>query len=273
MKKVNVLFLGVLVFFAGFLGSCTKDDTNDGAISLAGDTGYTAGDATVTAGGTFTVKWTATSTTDMKYVSITKDGDIIAAWNNIEIASSSSNTYINTATLTVPTTVGTYTFAIVIYDKSKVELARKSIVITVSAAAGQISTYASINLGGSSSNYGSYLDAETGSAYTLDQINASATVKSSIDIIFDAGKLYNTSTAITSSTGTKFATSTITTAQFDASTDDALFSALTASLDNITVSAGTVVFFKTAGGKKGLIKVISLTSASGTLTIAEKIQN
>jgi hypothetical protein len=30
MKKVNVLFLGVLIFFAGFLGSCTKEDDPSG---------------------------------------------------------------------------------------------------------------------------------------------------------------------------------------------------------------------------------------------------
>jgi len=278
MKKLTLIAIALVAMAATFT-SCKKDTTNDAAISLAGDTGYTATDATVAPGATFTVKWTATcTTTNMAFVSITKDGAAQIGWTDKEIASSSESTYVDQATLTAPLNVGAYVYAIVIEDKDKAELVSKSITITVSGPVVNLDTYTNLKMGGSDSNFGSYLDAETGSVYTLTMLNdpsQGAARKATVDMLFDISNLANKDLAGTlfpGGTGTKFATSTLTAANFDALINDNSFSSLTATLDNIEITVGDVVFFVTGGGKKGYIKVIAMTSATGDLTIDEKIQ-
>lgn len=280
MKKFNLLFLGALVLFAGFFSSCKKDETNDASISLAGDTGYTASDATVTAGDAFKVKWTATSTIDMSYISITKDDNAITGWDEKEIASASKSTYIGEATINVPLSGGPYTYAIVVFDKNKVELARKEIVITIAAAAAPLTSYTAKLLGGPSNSVGSLFVSATGTI--LKQTEVTATNGPTIDITYGVNSSTPTIisasvrgsqgyTAITGATETKYIASsldfaTVTSAQV-AAIDFA--SAVT----SIAVAQGNTYAFKNAAGKIGLFKVTAIVAGnSGSCTIDVKVQ-
>lgn len=274
MRKINLLLVSLLVLASNFFTSCKKDDAaSDADIQIVAQTGYISGNATVQPGTQFKVKWTATVTTsDMKYLSITRDGVALSSWSLKEIDSDYENAYNSEATLTAPLSGGPYTYAIVVSDKDENEIASIEFVITLQAAAGSIGTYPSINMGGASSSFGSYLDAEAGTVYKVAQVNGSSTVKNSIDVIFDAGQLWNSGGIFSSSTGTKFAATQLNETGFAAISDDATFSSYTASSDKITVTSGSVVFFQTKAGKKGLIRVISMTSGTGDLNIALKIQ-
>jgi len=282
--------LGVLILFAGFFASCSKDTTNDATISLAGDTGYTATDATVPANGTFTVKWTATSSVDMKYVSITKDDGILASWNYIEIASGSSNTYIDQATISVPASGGPYTYAIIIYDKDKNELTRKSLVITIGSTA-TLNSYSATLYNGlwyTDSGNGAFIDLETGTTYSQTSSSAilSSTDQAKVDLLY----WYGTSTTYTlaspndataqgadgaaatkswtvrNATKLKVVTITQTWDNLTASDIDSYATSFGSDTKITGLSVGKIIAFQTVGGKNGLIRVDALNGTSGSKT-------
>jgi hypothetical protein len=266
MKKFKLLFFALLVATTGFFSSCEEETSGPSFDFSGGD--YISENTTVGAGDEIKFKWTITSDVNMETMDITKNGSYVAGWADKEIDNASKNTYIDEVTLPADNNPGTYTYEFTVYDGDGVEIISKSIVITV-VAVKALTTYDNNHtMGGAGSSNGSYLDAETGIIYKLGDLTDN--VKTLIDIVFDAGQFKNTASALTSATGTTFATTTLTTAQFDAATSDFLFSGITASANNITISANSVVLFQTKGGKKGIIKVKSLTSTD--VTIAIKIQ-
>lgn len=277
MRKINFLLVSLLVVASGFFASCSKDDEGGNSIDFFGGN-YIDGDVTVPAGSTLAFKFTATSETSMELLEIDMDGYGVVF--DEEIPNASNNSYTKEVTLTAPSNPGTYVYDFQIWDNATGDaslIVSKTITVTVTAAAGQISTYSNINLGASNvTTHGSYLDAEAGIAYKLSDVNGSTTIKNAIDIIFDLGTLYNsTTTALFSSgTGTKFKATTITGTEYSAMTTDANFPTVTADLNTIPATANSVIFFVTKAGKKGLIKVNSLTNstATGVLNIDIKIQ-
>lgn len=265
MKKINSLMLGVLVLFAGFFGSCSKDTSGNGpSISFTNDVDST----TVTSGSSWTITGVITSDAGLDQVKYFKTVGGSETQMGSAITSFSDKNNFN-FTVNVPSITALTTVRIEATDKNNIT---NSLIYTikVGAAAGQINSY-TVNMGGSSSSYGSYLDAETGTVYTSSQLNA--TVDATIDIIFDASKLWNyDSGTFASGTGTKFATTTITSAQFGLITDDSSFASMSATLSSVTVAAGNVVFFTTTGGKKGLALINSLSSSTGNLSISLVVQ-
>ena len=291
---MNRLLFGMLLVGSMLFVGCNKDTTNDTAISFAGDTGFTATDATVTAGGAFTVKWTATSSTNMGYFSILKDGSAYDVWSQKEIPNASKSTYIDQVTITVPLTTGTYTYAFVVFDNSKVELARKSIVITV-AAAGTINSYTDKIIGGSgNATIGSSFASADGTIYLLA---AAKTNSSKIDFIYFYGDVnlatlaapsdVDVATVFTGTNGistwsvknaTKIQKVSI---DFTSITTPAgipdVSSTGASKVNNLAI--GDVLAFQTAStssnaNKKGLIKVTAITTGSndsGSITIQVKV--
>jgi hypothetical protein len=299
MKKINILMLGVLVLFAGFFASCKKDAaTNDATISLAGDVGYTATDATVTGGGTFKIKWTATSSTDMGYITIAQDNSAYVGWNEKVIASGSKSTYIDEATITVPASGGPYTYSIIIYGTgtNSIELARKDIVITIGATTAKLNFWTgtlAAQLGASGSSIGSSYATSTNSVYTSNTVGSytanvdfyyfystSASVYAEIISPFYAGGTGGISSVAGWATqnATKFGTTSVTATEFDniVATDESLVvsSATSLTADKVvTLAVGNVFAFQTAAGKKGLAKVKILTTGdTGSITIEVKVQ-
>lgn len=296
MKKINVSMLAVLVLFAGFFGSCKKDQTNDASISLAGDTGYTATDATLTAGSTFKVKWTATSTIDMKYVSITKDDAILASWNNIEIPSASSTTYINEATLTVPVSGGPYTYAIIVYDKNNAELARKEIVITVGSAGNALTSYTDKILGAQTSSNGSSFLSVDGTVLQIADAKANSN-KVDFMYYYSSGDQSAIVAPSDASAATQFNNANTGVATWSVKNATKLKKLTGVTFENITNSSaiddvsstgstkvsalavGDVVAFMTAStsakaSKKGVFKVTNISAATtaGSVTIQVKVE-
>lgn len=274
MRKINFLLVSLLVVASGFFASCSKDDEGGNSIDFFGGN-YIDADETVPAGSTLAFKFTATSETAMELLEVEMTGYGVVF--DEEIPNASKNSYTKEVTLTAPANAGVYTYEFQIWDNADGDaslIVSKSITITVTAAGGQISTYANKTLGGGSSTEGSYLDAESGTVYKSAELTD--VVKAKVDIIFDLGTFYNsTTTALFSSgTGTKFKSTTITATEFAAMTNDANFPTATADLNTIQVSANSVILFVTKAGKKGLIKVNSLTNstATGILNIDIKVQ-
>jgi hypothetical protein len=171
----------------------------------------------------------------------------------------------------------------------------ESIAIQTSAAAGGIVSWTAILGGGGHQTLGSFFASANGTVYLASQAVAAA---ANIDIIFYYGTaaglsgagLYAPNSAIKNEysagggkivttfsvlNSTKFATTTVTGTQFDGATDDALITANVSSptADAIQIAAGSVYGFTTVGGKKGLIKVVSIpTDNTGTCSIAVKVQ-
>jgi hypothetical protein len=273
MKKINLLMLGVLVLFAGFFSSCNKDTSAPGP-SITFDNGATSGNAS---NGSYTINGTAKASGKLDKIQFYTVTTSNGSTNESEISGSAITSFNNDTvqhfSLTVNNITATTTIKVLVTDKNSVT-ASSTFTINAGSAPGLISTYSNLYMGGgSNTTYGSYLDAESGTVYKSSQLTT--TIDATIDIIFDLGTLYNSDAGTFSSgTGTKFSTTTITTAAFDAMTDDSSISGLDGTANTVAVSANNVYFFKTVGGKKGLIKVKSLssTTSSGTLNFDVKIQ-
>jgi hypothetical protein len=142
-----------------------------------------------------------------------------------------------------------------------------------------IANYSNIKLGGWDSEYASCLDAETGDP--VGSLGAASEEKlKTIDMYFEDSKLGCTDMdslkfdngARFTDTGVRYAKTSFTSEQFENVKNDNLFKDLTATLKEMPIKNGDIVFFITRQGKKGLLKVVNITSPRGDLTLDEKIQ-
>lgn len=142
-----------------------------------------------------------------------------------------------------------------------------------------ISSYSDLKLGGWDSNYGSCLDVDTGTPYGSSALRDDAR-RPLIDVFFDEAKLactdldsiYYNNVSRLPDTGTRFAPTTFTAADFDGMKGDDLFANMNATQKEIAIQVGSVVFFRAKSGRKGLLKVVSMTDPKGDLTLDLKIQ-
>lgn len=150
---------------------------------------------------------------------------------------------------------------------------------TIKAMAMNIISYPNRNLGGWNSNYGSCLDAETGNVYGGSKTK-NPDIAPLLDVYYEDSKLgstdldsmyYNNVNRLRD-TGTRYNKTTFTPTDFDNIKSDVFFKNYTAPLREVTIEPGDVVYFITKGGKKGLLKIISLTDPKGDLLLDEKIQ-
>jgi len=278
MKKLKFLgafIAAIAVISMMFISSCNKDTTSDlsPTINLKGGTIYTSADAIIDSGTMINVGITAFSNTSSSSklaklsLVITIDNTPRPSIDETLSASSADKDYAINVDW-----IGAARISITVTDKDgKTNVVAINITGKKPSSGTTLTSYPNKNMGGSTSSFGSYLDAETGNVYSVTQVNASTTTKNSIDVIFDLGTLKTTAAVITS-TGTTFASTTLTSANFDAITTDATFGSYNPTLTQVVITAGQVVFFRTIGGKKGLIKVISMTSGTGDLNIDLKIQ-
>lgn len=264
MKKIKLFGLFVAAATLMFFNSCKKDDEPvKPTITVSPSaTSVKAGVAV-----TYTVQ--VSSDQDLKTLAIsasTKGEGASAADTTISFDKDSHSKSIDYV-YTAPASATSVTITFTVTDEDESEQAVQTLTINPS-----ITAYPTLQLGGSASLKGSYLDIDAGLVYSTSDIS-DATKKAAVDIIFDNASLKNTASLITTSTGTKLVKTTLTGAAFDAITTDASFGSYTATDDNITIAAGDVVFFLTASGKKGLLKVVSMTSATGDLVLSAKVSN
>jgi hypothetical protein len=305
MRHFNLLLVSLLLVVSGVFTSCKDDTENDATISFLSKSGYVSADAEVVKGGTFKIAWSATCTSsDMKYVSITKDDADITGWNLKEIDSDYKSAYTDSATLTASSNTGSYTYTITVYDKDEAKLASVSVVITVTE---DYTTYTSKLLYDalSAGTSKTFFSSSTGSTYTVSEAVSAA---SSVDFGFLYDQAYSTTKACLisfdsySSTGnyTSSLTGSYNATYFKISSESVYTAATTASAlasaytsgttpTSIsgytqgkivgTISAGDYIAFKTASSKYGIIYVSAISrdsessSNSQTMTITVKVQN
>lgn len=297
MKKLNLLFLLVAGFFAmTAIVSCTPE-TDDVKPTL----GFIAEGASITAD-----KTVDPLTPLLFKVSGAENPNTKKALQSIRVQSFIDNTpnVDTTVTINDDSYLGSFNynatsfyskeekFTFTLTDKAG-ETATKTFIITTTEAAGNIKTFTNVILLGAQSNAnGSYLDAYTADIYTSANYLANA---ASIDMIYFYGStnlatLAAPSDVTVNGTGsnlalavgmspqndTKFMTTTITTAEFDAMADDSSFPTITSGAGDSKandLALNDVIAFETADGKKGLIKVTEIVvNANGTLKIDVKIQ-
>lgn len=298
MKKYLLIFGAIMLFSAALLTSCTSDNPTvdlPPSISFVTGAGYISGNATVVVSTPFVVKILAeanvTSGTKIESVGITR---II----NNQIVGDTSFAF-NDATVTLEITFMSY--SVVGVENIEFKATDKdgqsktiSLQITTEEPAGDpIDSWTERLLGSWNNPTGSSFASINGEVYTIDiafanqsiidymywwGASTSATIGAPDDenaqLVFNEGdyRLENWTTK----NATRFKTTMLTSADFDAVTD------ATPCIDNATgadqkrigaLVPNQVIAFITVTGKHGLIRVKSnVTGSDGTITIDVKVQ-
>jgi hypothetical protein len=300
MKKLLFATLS-LVLFAGtvFFSSCSKSEDNtptdqNPVINFVAKSGYVSGDVTLTAGAAFKVNITAFSNTS----SGSKLAELIISrvYNNnpktildSTISLSSLNAEFQANALSL---VGTERWIFKVVDKAGYS-SEISFNITTEAAAGPINTFSMKILGAQTAATGSSFASIDGTIYSLAEAKAN---QAKVDFMYyygatdlatlaapddaHAAQIFTNATNGLQTWTTKNATRfklVSDVINWDAITDDEVIVAQCAS--GVTESripglvAGKYLAFITASGKKGMIKVESITTGdSGDITISVKVQ-
>lgn len=168
------------------------------------------------------------------------------------------------------------------------QVSSKSIEITSSGAA--LSSFTAVLMGAQSNlTTGSYLDAETGEVYLqsgaesnsglIDMVyyfgstnEATLTAPDDVTVNGGAGNL-SLCAGFSTKNATRFGASSLSSTEFDAATSADVADISVSNSKMIQLAQGDVIEFETDGGKKGLIKVASIsTGTSGSITIDVKIE-
>ena len=287
MKFTKTLLLLLIAGSAYLLTSCEEDGILPlgPTITFNGNPGYTTSDVTVTAGDAIMAGVTAT------------DDDRIETFEfMIEYSATPGNPFVRTidvkdqnfawdTTMNSQNTAGTETWTFKVTNRDGLS-ATRSFVVTTTAAGGMINTFTATLLGDQGNpTLGSFYSTVSNSVFLLAAATASS---DSIDFCYyngatnmntlaspDDGQVTAVFPAISSWTtrnSTKFGASAWTAAQFDAVTDDSAFTDATPDTHAPQLADGDVVAFETAGGKKGLFKVVMIDNPNNSMTIDVKVQ-
>lgn len=273
MKKLSFLLIAIMVGVL-LLPSCNKDDKTLGppTINFKGGAGYIDGDATVTENSFFKIGITAVENAESgKELSTLR---LTRTLNNTTFVDTTIN--INESSFNADFTFNaqaagsTEKIMFELTDKAG-KTASLSVNIT-SEAAGEVAVIKSTNV-----LMGSHNDDENGSFYStvkkqVYKKDDAANNQAYIDFLFylgvnngstiaspadsEAKTVYPTIASWTTKNATLFATTNITTEDFNAIGDKYEFPKFTSNLSDINhLEAGNVIMFKTVGEKLGLIKV------------------
>jgi len=292
MKKLNYLFIILAIAGLSFLATSCGDTTEaeKPTITITSPTGdtleYLAGDTIP-----FTVVL-GTNNKELKTLKIElkkKDGALYATSGvDSTLEKGKTNITINIGII-LPSLINAGDILEITFTVTDAEPLSASVtkVIKIKAAAANINTYSAtlFNIIASASSK-SFFASSTGKVYSYTEVNASTSLKAGIDITYyygntDTWTLCNlealpspwASLAGDMSSWTKnnttFKITSISTADFDAITNETqlLSKFIETGTDKkaTELSTGKVVSFKTASGKKGLLKVTEIkgTSSSG----------
>lgn len=278
MKSIKLLIFAAGILLIGLLNACESDNKDYPA--TIGFTNTTAVDS-IYAGDAYTLTGTVKAEGAIQSVQFyrsypfnnTQDSVEMAATKIVNIKGNTCNFSIDVPNVTYKTDIWvevTETNGHVVPSK-----------FTINMRTSNIIGYKNITMGGWDSNFGSALDADTGTPYGSSRLG---TVGSIVDVFFDHAELasrdldavdfypgdYNG--ARFPETGTTFAATTFTSSDFDGFKGDDSFKTMTGTLKDITIKVGDVIFFQTKSGKKGLLRVSAMTAPTGDLVLDEKIQ-
>jgi hypothetical protein len=206
-------------------------------------------------------------------------------------------------TYTAPSVASSVELTFKVVDKAGKEAAT-TFSLSVAASAGSINTYTAVLMGNQNSTSGSFYATSTNTVYSQADAKTNYT---KVDFAYANGSaagneffvgapadesvmaVYNNSTTgvqtWTARNQTTFKATTVTTAQFDAMTNDALITSndpgttftqgTTSRIRAADTEVGDVFAFRTAAGKLGLAKVTQRsgsTANAGTITLTVKVQ-
>ena len=291
MKKFSFLVSLIFIAFVGFFSGC--ETTNEGpSLQFFGGV-YIDDDVTVAPGGVLKFSWLATKgSSNLASFTIERDGITLSGYPDEGIP---GDNYKDSVNLEALQNVGDYVYELIVTDKNDLT-ASGSFTITVEQVGGPIKTWTK-TLGSWSSNTGSSFASITGEVYQITEAKANSAL---IDFMYyygatnlatlaapddaDAATVFTGNTGVASwstRNSTKFKTTSMTAAEFDAVADDLLIvssaTGATASTEH-PLEVGDVVAFitdpdKADGSKMGLIKVDAIaTGAGGTMGIVVKVQ-
>lgn len=278
MKKWNLLLSMLFIATTVFVTSCNKDEEATGpTLNLKGGSEYVSADATIQVNEPVLVGVTGTS------------GDDNLTRFKMTITSNNVPTNVIDSTFNSPSFdweielnfegVGEARLLFELWDKGGLK-AEKAFTITVEDPGMQINKYPDVELGSWNDAVGSFFSSSEGIVYTRGQLTTSVTNQAKIDFLFfkgvenantiaspddaDANTINDLQLTLwTNKNQTRFNTTNITAAQFDAIGDTYQFPVFNMGSQTTKVNAlaeGQVVLFKTQGGKLGLIKVVDLYS-------------
>jgi hypothetical protein len=298
MKRVLFFLAAILITSVTLFTSCTEEENpvdNPPSISFVAGAGYISDDATIEINTPFVVKVLAeantTSTSKIASINLTR------IYNNNVIGDTSFTFNDETVTFEVTfqslNVAGVENIEFEAVDKDNQSAKISLQITTTEPAGGAISTWTERLLGSWNNPTGSSFASINGNVYTLDQAFAnqslidymywwgastSATIGAPDDanaaLVFNTGdyKLDNWTTK----NATRFKTTTVSVAAFDAMTDATDIIDIATGADQTRIgelAADQVIAFVTVEGKHGLIKIKSITTGSdGSLIIDVKVE-
>ena len=293
MKKLNFFTTLILMAFAGFFSGC-EDTTKVGPTLEFFGGNYIDEDVTVEPGGVLAFSWLATKgDANLVSFSVERDNVTLAGYPDEDI---DNDTYQATVQLEAPQNEGAYVYEFIVIDNDDLS-ASKSFTITVEQSGGAINSWTS-TLGAHQATEGSSFASITGEVYQMADAKTNSAL---IDFLYYYGAsnlatiaapddataatvFNNANTGLdtwSTNNSTKFKSTSLTAAEFDAIADDLLIvSNATGAADSYEnqLEVGDVIAFvtdadKTGGSKMGLLKVVALTAgATETMQIAVKVQ-
>ncbi len=296
MKKLFVLSLTVLLTASLFFTSCTDDtDPTDlpPSISFVTGSNYISGDATLEVSEPFTVKVlaeaNATSNARIETLKITRVFDLQSWDTTLTVNQTTFSLEVN---FIAASAAGVERITFEITDKDG-EKASVKMDITTEETVNPIAykTFTMKILGSYQSATGSSFASIDGNVYTMAQAFAN---QASIDFLYwwggttnatigapdddNANVVYTGANGLpnwTTKNATRFKTTALTAAEFDAISDGAPLIANATGADQTRIGSlvvGNVIAFKTVTNKEGLIKVVANnTGAAGDITIDVKV--
>ena len=304
MKKLSYL-LGLLLLAGMIFTSCSDDETTEPLTPTLAFLGgeYEPGkdrvdsDVTLTVGEEFVfgISGSTRSDKDLKRLLIQRKFENVSTITILDSAFSASSFLRDYMTFAYPT-VGTEDFICTVWDKND-KYTEISFTITTEPAAPDITTYEDKILGAQASPTGSSFASLDGTVYTLPDAKANS---DKVDFLYFYGATNLATLAAPDDTDaaevfdditnglqtwdvlnpTKFKTTTLSSADFDAITSSSqlVTAATLPTQPNLSkandLSVGDVLAFKTAGSYFGLIRVDAINGANnaGTIEITVKVQ-
>jgi hypothetical protein len=296
MKRAFLFLTAILFTSVTLFTSCTDDTTEDlpPSIEFVAGSGYISDDATLTVNTSFTIKILAeentTSAANLKSLKITRVFNL-QTWDTT--FTFNEPTYTLEAGFVAQATAGVERIEFKVTDNDGQTAMVDLEITTTLVTSDEIDSWTERILGSWSNPTGSSFASINGNVYTLDEAFAnqaiidymywwgastSATIGAPDDA--NAALVFNTGQFAldnwTTKNATRFKTTTVTSAAFDAITVGSEIVDIATGADQTrigTLATNQVIAFKTVTNKYGLIRVKSFVSGSdGTMTIDVKVQ-
>ncbi len=302
MKRINLVLLTLGILSAGFFNSCNTDEEEPTPPTII---------ITEQAGATY-----APGTSVDFLLDISSNEELVSFWVDESIVSNpfgeivamdpaevlviedwTFDNNIHSAKLTyrynIPET-GVAAGSVVKLDfeiEDKETTGTNSIEFTVVSGAGSIQSYTAVLLGAHEATTGSFYATSTNTVYTVSDAAAN---QAAVDFVYYFGASNQATVASPDDSGaaefaifgldswttknaTRFATTTLSSLDFDAIVDDAAILVQAGNVSDMTKANMLVVddvfAFTTAAGKAGLVKVSDVTTGTdGSITLQVKVQ-